>query len=214
VKKGELQVENSYEMDRRGMLGRMAALVGATAATALSPAALAKAAAGPQRYLDATSFALLSAVADTIVPRTDTPGAVDAGVPATIDALLLNWASGERRYALAQALARIDAKARSQQGKSFADLAPDARYALLDAHDVEALAVVPAEQKLSGLAAMMAGPAVADRGYAKLKELIVLAYYMSEPALTQELAYEHAPGEWQPSIPVTPQTRPAGGSMF
>lgn len=207
-------MDNSYDMDRRGMLERMAALVGAAAAGALSPAALAKAAAGPQRYLDAPNFTLLSAVADTIVPRTDTAGAVDAGVPATVDALLLNWASGERRYALTRALARIEAKARAQQGKGFAELAPDARYTLLDAHDVEALAVDPNAPKLSGLAGLMAGPAVADRGYAKLKELIVLAYYMSEPALTQELAYEHAPGEWQPSIPVTPETRPAAGTTF
>jgi len=205
---------DSLELDRRGMLGRMAALIGATAAGAISPAVLAKAAAGTKRFLDAPTYSLLTAVTDTIVPRTDTPGAVDVGVPATVDALLLNWASGERRYELSQALSRIDAKARSQQGKGFAELAPDARHALLEAHDVEALKPAPGKSALTGLAAMMAGPSVVDRGYAKLKELIVLAYYMSEPALTQELTYEHAPGEWQPSIPVTPQTRPAGGTLF
>jgi gluconate 2-dehydrogenase gamma chain len=37
-------------------------------------------------------------------------------------------------------------------------------------------------------------------------------YYYSEPALTHELAYEHSPGEWLPSIPVTPETRPWGGA--
>ena len=55
------------------------------------------------------------------------------------------------------------------------------------------------------------GPRVADPGYGKLKELIVVLYYYSEPALTKELTYEHAPGEWQPSIPLTPETRAAGG---
>ena len=38
-----------------------------------------------------------------------------------------------------------------------------------------------------------------------------LGHKLSEPGMTQELAYEHAPGAWQPSIPVTPETRPAGG---
>jgi len=202
------------EMDRRGMLGRIAAIVGATAAGALSPSALANAASTPKRFLDAPVFSLLAAVSETIVPRTDTPGAIDAGVPATVDALLLNWASGERRYALTQALARIDARSRAEHGKGFAELVPEDRHALLVAHDVAALKVDPNAPKLSGIAAMMAGPAVADRAYAKLKELIVLAYYMSEPALTHELSYEHAPGEWQPSIPVTLQTRPAAGTMF
>jgi hypothetical protein len=36
-------------------------------------------------FLSATEFALLTALADTIIPRTDTPGAADAGVPAAID---------------------------------------------------------------------------------------------------------------------------------
>jgi hypothetical protein len=54
-------------------------------------------------------------------------------------------------------------------------------------------------------------PRVTDPGYNRVKELIVVLYYISEVALTQELTYEHAPGEWQPSIPVTPATRQSGG---
>jgi len=54
-------------------------------------------------------------------------------------------------------------------------------------------------------------PRYADPGYGKLKELIVLLFYYSEAALTHDLAYEHAPGQWQPSIPITPTTRPWGG---
>jgi hypothetical protein len=55
------------------------------------------------------------------------------------------------------------------------------------------------------------GPSVAEPAYAKLKELIVVLYYLTEAALTHELEYEHAPGGWKPSIPVTPQTRASGG---
>lgn len=202
------------DMDRRSLLAQMAALVGATAAGGLSPSALAKATAGTKRYLDAPSYALLQSVADTMVPRTDTPGAIDAKVPATIDALLVNWASGERRYALTQALLAIDARARTETGKGFAAIDADARTTLLTVHDAAALKVVPGKVVGSGMAAMRAGPPVVDPAYAKLKELIVLAYYLSEPALTQELTYVHAPGEWKPSIPVTPDTRPEGGGMF
>ena len=202
------------QFDRRSLIERALLLVGAgAAASAISLPALA-AAKRAKPYLDTPTFTLLSAVADTIVPRTATAGAVDAGVPATIDALLVNWASGERRYALTHALTVIDARARAETGKDFAALDADARTTLLTAHDAAALKLLPGKVAASGLAALRAGPPVADPAYAKLKELIVLAYYLSEPALTQELSYVHAPGEWKPSIPVTPDTRPEGGGTF
>jgi hypothetical protein len=53
---------------------------------------------------------------------------------------------------------------------------------------------------------------VADPDYANLKELILVLFYLSEQALTHDLAWEHDPGSWDPSIPVTPQTRPWGGA--
>lgn len=204
----------SLHIDRRGLIERALLLVGATAGGAFSPAALARAAARPGRYLSPALYALLSAVADTIVPRTTTAGALDAKVPASIDAMLANWASGPHKVDMTGALARIERRARDTQGKGFAELPADARLSLLGAFDVEALKPVPRTDGLKDMAAMMAGPSVVDTGYGKLKELIVLLYYFSEPALTQELSYVHAPGEWKPSIPVTAETRPAGGTLF
>ena len=43
----------------------------------------------------------------------------------------------------------------------------------------------------------------------KLKELVLVLFYASEAGLTSDLSYEHVPGKWQPSIKVTPETRPA-----
>ena len=39
------------------------------------------------------------------------------------------------------------------------------------------------------------------------KALIFALYYVSEGGATQELRYEHMPGAWEPSIPVTADTR-------
>jgi hypothetical protein len=201
-------------LDRRSLMERALMLVGAGAvASTLSVSTLASAAARTKPYLDSGTYALLTAVADTIVPRTDTAGAVDAKVPATIDAMLVNWASGERRYQLSQALVEIDGLARSAHGKGFAQLPATERLALLKSHD-EAALKIGASQAPRSIKNIMAGPAFVNPGYGKLKELIVLLYYMSEPALTQELSYVHAPGEWQPSIPVTSETRSAAGGMF
>jgi gluconate 2-dehydrogenase gamma chain len=199
--------------DRRSMLERMAFLLGAAALP--SAALAAKPAARAKRFLDAGRTRLLSAVADTIIPKTDTPGALDAKVPAKFDALLVGWASPQRRIELVGALAKIDDAAKAQEKKGFAALSPEKRKAVLGPYDAAALKPVPDTRGLKGMMAMMAGPTVADPGYAKLRELIILLYFYSEEALTSELTYEHAPGGWTPSIKVTPETRNSGGmGMF
>lgn len=198
-------------MDRRSLMQRAMLIV---AGSAMPVGAMAKPATRSPagKAMTRTQFALCSAIADTIVPRTTTPGAVDVGVPKLFDGLLRDWASPDRHAALVGALGRIDAVAREQTKKGFAELSPAERAAVLKPFDVAALKSVPRTDGKKGLSAMMADPSVVDAGYAKLKELIVVLYYYSEPGMTQELAYEHAPGKWQPSIPVTPDTRPAGGT--
>ena len=208
-------MSDPFQMDRRGLLERMLALTGATVAAGFSPAVLAQAAVLGKPSLDPKSFALLSAIADTIVPRTESPGAVDAHVPAKFDALLVNWASHEHRVELTGAMNAIDRAAKEKEGKPFADLTPEKRKEFLVPYDAAALKAVPRKDKLTGMRAMMAGPSVADPAYARMRELIIVLYYYSEEALTTELVYEHVPGGWTPSVPVTPETRATGGlGMF
>jgi hypothetical protein len=205
-------MDDFLSVDRRELLARAFFLVGAVAVAGTPDLAIA---ARPKRFLKADAFKLLGAVADTIIPKTDTPGALDARVPAKLDAMLVSWASAERRIELVTALKRIDAVANEKAGKPFTALPAQVRYDLLAAHDSAALKQVPETRKLGAMEAMMAGPAVADPGYAKLRELIILLYYYSEEALTSELPYEHSPGGWTPSIKLTPETRNPGGlGMF
>lgn len=198
----------SIDLERRQLLQSAMVLLGA-----VSTSAWAKPARKPAPYLDPSLFAALSALSDTLIPRTDTPGAVDVRVPGLLEALMVNWASSQRRHELTQALVKLDAVAFAKEGKAFTQLPPAARETILKAHEAEAMKVLPRTGP-AGVAEMLSGPAYADPGYGKLKELIVLLYYVSEPALTQELTYVHAPGEWKPSIPVTPDSRPAAGGLF
>lgn len=198
------------EMDRRALMQRAFLLIGVTAipVDALSAAKAARA----KSFLDAPRFKLLSAFADTIVPATDTPGAVGAGVPAKLDGMLATWASAESRKAIVEALDRIDAAANASKKKSFAALAPTERDAVLRAHDKAAL--VPVKPPANAPKGSPFAPVswVTDNGYLKVKELVIALYYNSEIAMTQELIYEHVPGTWEPSIKVTPTTRPWAGA--
>jgi gluconate 2-dehydrogenase gamma chain len=171
-------------LDRRRMMEGLGALIGLAA---LPPEALAA-----TKRKSRPSTALLTAVADTLIPRTDTPGAVQVGVPAKFDALMHDWASPAHRAEHLAALAAIDDAAKTKAGRPFALLALAARKSMLAAYDAENFAT--------------------NATYARLKALLVSLYYMTEPGATKELRYEHAPGAWVASIPLTPQTRAWAGA--
>ena len=175
--------ENRPIFDRRELLRRAILLVGGTAVT--TPFEL-LADSGPQvRFFGAVQYSLLEAVADIILPRTDTPGAIDAGVPAAFDALMKSWASRERQEQFRALLEDIDRAARNQGGGVLA-LARTRRAEVIAAFDES-----------------QAG----NRVYRKFKELLLTLYCLSEAGATQELRYEHVPGRWEASVKMTPNTR-------
>lgn len=176
-------------MDRRQTLASVGVLIGLAA---LPSHALAKTTATAP-FLDPPMMALATALADTLIPRTDTPGAVQAGVPATFDALMRDWASPASRTNYLAVLNAIDAEAKAKAGKPLALLTPAQRKTVLAAYDAAHLAT--------------------DMRYAALKDLLINLYYLSEPGATVELRYEHSPGAWEASIPLTSETRAWAGAM-
>jgi hypothetical protein len=177
------------ELDRRRMLEGVGALIG----LAVLPASALAAVAGKAPSLDKGTTALATAFADTLIPQTDTPGALQAGVPAQFDALMRDWASPPHRTAYLAALGAIDAAAVAQAGKPFA--------------------LLPAAQRLTVLTAYDAKNLAGNIAYASLKDLFINLYYLSEPGATVELRYEHNPGVWEASTPITAQTRAWAGAM-
>jgi hypothetical protein len=198
-----------FDLDRRSLLG-FAALVAGTASTlVISPEALATASRQGPRFLGKKPYATMSALADMIIPETDTPGALGANVPALLDAMLLNWASAEKREQAVRALIALDA-ASMEKGKTFVALSNEERAVVLT--DFEKAALKPVPPKPGAKSGVKTGlgltSEVADPGYLTLKTLVITLYYSSEIALTQELVYEHVPGKWEPSIKILPGMRP------
>lgn len=194
-------------MDRRALLVRALVLVGASASVGACDMIGLAGDDSPFRY-SAEDMALLSAAAEVIVPHTETAGALDVGVPALFEGLMANWATPETREAMAGVLAAINAL--DPDGRDYAALPQAEQLSLLSVHDLTALAPVEGAR-----VDPLGPPAASDPAYQRFKQLVLTLYYLSEPALTQELAYTHAPGRWDPSVPVTPDTRPQGGpGMF
>lgn len=87
------------------------------------------------RALSAPQLAQVRALADAILPRTDTPGALDVGAPEFVDLLLAEWYPDEERQRLLAGLDALEARCRETQGKPFAELEAPGRAAFLGTVD-------------------------------------------------------------------------------
>lgn len=203
------------EMNRRSLLQRIGLLVGAAAIPAGCSDFSGNS--GNDFALNDTQRAVLAAFADTVIPRGDTKGALDVEVPQNFEKLLQNWASLEHRTKLAGALDKLSSASISDGGGPLQNLKPAERLTFVEGYDkaaFEPAPAVPDNASEGGLMALAAGAPIADPEYGRLKQLVVLLYYYSEHGQTMEMDYVHVPGRWDPSVPVSPDTRPAGGTTY
>src|SRR3954471_13524732 len=64
-------------------------------------------------------LALVGAIADTIIPRTETPGATDVGVPAFVNVIIGENYNEQTRSAFIAGLDAFEARAKSEAGSAF-----------------------------------------------------------------------------------------------
>lgn len=173
----------SSKLDRRALvLGAVFLLGGAAALTRFTrKSGTTTGAEGPA--LSGDQFILLEQVADTLIPATDTPGALAAGAPAFIRDMLTDWASAATRMEIISVLDSIERQAWAQLGAAFLELPPERRLAVLRRYDEDALSRQ-------------------DPAYGKFKYLVLVGYYQSEIGATQELRYELVPGAWRSCLPL------------
>lgn len=131
---------------------------------------------------------LMSVVVDIIIPRSDTPGAVDAGVPRFIDLMFRDVYTKEEQQTYTRALAAFEEKS----GKAFLQLDAAQRKALVTELHQEALAQSKEIDPVSPAAFVLT-----------TKKLTMLGYFMSQPGCTQVLQYVAVPGAYHADIPLS-----------
>ena len=135
---------------------------------------------------DAADLALIAALSETLIPRTDTAGAIDAEVPDTLQALATDWGDeGFQSYWLT-GLANLRTVLNERAGARFETLEHSQRGEVLSAYD----------------RAVFDGD-IEDGFYRDFKNTVIQAFYMSEPGATEALAYEPVPGEWIGCVPLS-----------
>jgi hypothetical protein len=136
---------------------------------------------------------LINALADTIMPRTDTPSATDVQVPAFIDVIVTEYYTDTERAAFTSGLAAIDALATRLGGAPFASLNSEQRITVMTALEQ------PVDRN---------DPAA--RGYSRLKGLVVHGYFTSQPVQRDVLRINVTPGRFDGSAPLERRVRNGG----
>jgi len=140
------------------------------------------------KALNACEMRLLSVLVDLIIPRTDTPGATDAGVPVWIDDALSSDAPVLARCR--SGLTWLDAEARTRFHAPFIELSEHDQTALLTPLATEASQVVR-ESWCIGCPTTEANIASDGvRFFILLKDMALDAYYASREGLVVELGYQ------------------------
>ncbi|HKT88377.1 MAG TPA: gluconate 2-dehydrogenase subunit 3 family protein [Candidatus Sulfotelmatobacter sp.] len=142
------------------------------------------------RTLNAHQDATVKALAEMIIPRTDTPGATDVGASAFIDLMLTEWYDDEDRNRFLKGLADVDSQARALIGKDFVDCAA--------AQQADMLRVLGEKMiEEAGEQARVEHEFPSDASfYPMLRRLTLTAYYTSEAGATDELHFEMIPGRF------------------
>jgi hypothetical protein len=194
-------------MQRREFLEAIAGLSALVPGLALLPGASeaawardahARAQAAPQlRTLNAVQDATVSAIAELLLPETETIGARSVGVTRFIDLLLTEAMLPAHRDRFLDGLAAINARCQAEHGASFHTAPREAQESVMRALDVRLPAPTPAET-----AAAARAPITAEGGFAQLKALALYGYFTSEPVARGLINAPIIPGRYDGCVPV------------
>lgn len=179
---------NRRESVKRMALGMTGILSASTLGYVLNGCATQEQAA-PVGIFSGEQMTLIREMADLIIPKTDTPGALEAGVPEFVAMMVEECYPAEAQQEFKTGLDALAQRSKTEMGGDFADLAPEKKVELLTKVDQEAFDARE-ENK--------------PHFFRTMKDLTVLGYFTSEPGTTQALNYVPVPGKYEGCIEYKP----------
>jgi gluconate 2-dehydrogenase gamma chain len=182
-------------IDRREALRKTALLMGAAVSASALTGILQGCKATPELTYKPVFFTedqarIVTEVAEIIIPKTDTPGAKDTGVPGFIDLMLKDCYKKEDQDRFIAGLTSFDEEAKKAYGDSFIYCKPEQQVELVTKVHAAALAEAKENKEAKRPFILMA------------KELTLLGFFTSEPGATQVLQYIAVPGSYKGCIPL------------
>ena len=136
--------------------------------------------------LGADERATIAAVADAILPRTDTPGALDVQVPQFIDLLIAEWLPEAEREGLRRGIAELEAHAVTTHGAGWAALREPQR-----------------QQEIAWGESREGTPSEGQRAFRRLKGWTVHGWMTSERVRREVFRVRVVPGEYRGCAPLS-----------
>lgn len=172
------------EAIRRAAMAMGIALTPSLMSGVLEAQTMPRTAGAAPRYLSAAQFETVRAVAERILPKTETPGANDVGVPAFIDLLYGKFLTVEEKQVLTAGLSEVESASATAGQKGFA-----------------LLSVAQQDSVLTKIA--VASQSREKTFFHLIKELTLLGYFTSEPVGKTVLHYDPVPGRYDGCIPLS-----------
>jgi hypothetical protein len=152
------------------------------------------------KVLSAHQDATVVAMAELIIPRTETPGAKDTRVNEFIDRILADWSADEDRARFLRGLDDVDTRSQKLFNKNFTDASSGEQSEILRLLGEE---LAQASAALANAPRGYRGsiPQPDNNFYLRFRELTLIGYFTSEPGFTQQLHEEIIPGRYDGCIP-------------
>lgn len=181
---GDAQTMTRREAIKRAALFLGVALSPSLISGALHAAAAPAGASAKPNFLSAKQMETTAAIAERILPRTDTPGAIDVGVPAFIDLMVGKYSNVEEQKRFTEGLAEVDARSAAKHQRGYGALTAAQQDALLMELAVEA-------QKK-------------DKTFChQIREMTIVGYFTSEKVGRNVLHYLPVPGRFDACVPIS-----------
>lgn len=183
-------------MDRRSLLKFIATATGAS--LVCSPAMAVWEEQAPlttvaQSGLNDATVALITELCETVLPRTDTPGAKDAGLPTFFIGMMREGYTPEQQKLMEAGFKDVDYRAQSRFNKPFVSLTSEQRTKLASTLDAEALAYNKGEATEWEGSAFEGLP----HYFTLYKQLMIFGFFTSKVGGTQVLRHVDIPGDYR-----------------
>lgn len=191
-------------MNRREVLQRTALVLGYTISAPLAAAVLNGCKAKPEltyvpKFFKEDQARLVSALAETILPKTDTPGAIEAGVPGFIDDLVGTVYTEEAQKNFVEGLTLFNNEAKKQLGSDFIDASPEEQLSFVKKTNND---ILGGGGKADSEGWWAATSKSKKPFFLEMKELTLTGFFTSEAGATKVLQYNQVPGPYKGCVPL------------
>ena len=141
----------------------------------------------------------MAAISEVIIPRTDTPGAIDARVPFFIELMVANWLNDGERAIFGAGLKDIESRIPPEYGRPFDQL--DAGEQLKIMEELERAAADSPWYAFGNSQREY----ISDAPFiCQLKELTIWGFFTSQEGASQVLRYNPMPMYFDGDVPLAP----------